>query len=335
MRMKNWVYWFVLSMLLVTGALPAQEVASSKRILKLMGCRFEITATATDKLTADKAVEAGITEISRIEKLLSEWDPTTQTSYINKMAGIAPVRVDKELFDIIYRSCKVSALTGGAFDISFAAMDRIWNFDRAEHALPDSATVRKAASLINWQNIILDRANQTVFLREKGMKIGFGAIGKGYSANKAKSVMEKIPGVLGGVVNASGDLMAWGQSNHSDGWTVQISDPKDKNKSLGWLRLNNLSIVTSGDYEKYFMSGGVRYAHIINPRTGYPVTAIKSVTIITPDAELSDALATSVCVLGVKDGMALINKLNDVEGLIVDVNDSIYTSDKLKLNYYK
>ena len=335
MKLFNLKLLIGLMLLLNVFKPSAQNIASHKEILKLMGCRFEITATATDKSIAQQAVKAGIAEISRIEKLLSEWDSTTQTSYVNKMAGIMPVKVDSELYDIIYRSNKVSALTGGAFDISFAAMDKIWNFDRAEHPLPDSAIVRKAASKINWQNILLNKDQQTVFLKEKGMKIGFGAIGKGYSANKAKAVMEKIPGVLGGVVNASGDLMAWGQSNHPDGWTVQISDPKDKTKSIGWLRLNNLSIVTSGDYEKYFSYKGVRYAHIINPRTGYPVTGVKSVTIITPDAELSDALATSVCVLGVKKGMELINKLNGVEGLIVDVNDSIYTSEKLKLNYYK
>lgn len=251
------------------------------------------------------------------------------------MAGIAPVKVDKELYDIIYRSNKVSALTGGAFDISFAAMDRIYTFDRAEHPLPDSATVRQAAALINWQNIILDKQAQSVFLKLKGMKIGFGAIGKGYAANKAKALMEKIPGVKGGVVNASGDLIAWGQSNHADGWSVQIADPTDKNKSLGAIRLNNISIVTSGNYEKYFTCAGVRYAHIIDPRTGYPTTDVKSATVICPDAELCDALATSISVMGVQKGLELVNKLTSVECLIVDAADKIHTSDKMKLNYLK
>ena len=300
-----------------------------------MGSRYELTAVATNKITAEKAVKAGIDEISRIENILSEWIPETQTSLVNKMAGKSPVKVDKELFDLIVRAKKVSALTQGAFDISFAAMDKIWTFDRGEHPMPDSVTVRNAASKINWKNIELNAAQQTVFLKEEGMKIGFGAIGKGYSANKATAVMEKIPGVLGGVVNASGDLMAWGRSNHAEGWSVQITNPKDKSKTLGWIRLNNLSIVTSGDYEKYFTNNGIRYAHIIDPRTGYPVTRIKSVTIISPDAELSDALATSVCVMGVEKGLELINKLNEVECMIVDANDKIFTSDKLQLNYYQ
>ncbi len=325
----------ICTLLNTVSLIRAQEITAEKKILKLMGCRYEITATALDKKTAEKAIQAGIDEISRIENLISEWDSTTQTSTINRNAGIGAVKVDKELFDLIYRSCKVSALTDGAFDISFASMDKIWIFDRAEHNLPDSSVVKQAASKINWKNIVLDAKNQTVFLKEKGMKIGFGAIGKGYSANKAKAVMEKIPGVLGGVVNASGDLMAWGQSNHADGWSVQIADPKNKTKSLGWIRLNDLSIVTSGNYENYFISNGVRYSHIINPKTGYPLTGIKSVTVICPDAELADALATSVCVLGVEKGIELVNKLNGVECFIIDANDKIHTSDKLQLNYYK
>ena len=319
----------------ITTTLWAQEIFSEKKILKLMGCRFEITAVATDKTIAQQAIEDGIKEISRIEKLISEWDSTTQTSAINQNAGIAPVKVDKELFDLILRSNKVSELTQGAFDISFASMDRIWQFDKTEHPLPDSATVKVAAAHINWRDIVLDAQQQTVFLREKGMKIGFGAIGKGYSANRAKAVMEKIPGVVGGVVNASGDLLAWGQSNHKDGWSIQIADPKDKNKALGWIRLNNLAIVTSGDYEKYFTSNDIRYAHIINPKTGYPITGIKSATIICPDAEISDALATSVCVMGIEKGLELINKLNGVECMMIDADDKIYTSEKLQLNYYK
>lgn len=315
--------------------LHAQEFFSEKRILKLMGCRFEITAIAIDKPTAIKAVDAGIAEISRIEDLISEWLPSSQVSIINNQAGIAPVKVDKELFDLTFRSKKVSELTNGAFDISFASMDKIWHFDRSEQELPDSAAVKKAAMHINWRNILLDTHEQTVFLKEAGMKIGFGAIGKGYAANRAKSVMKLIPGVTGGLVNASGDLIAWGQSNHKDGWSIQIADPKDKSKTLGWIRLNDLSIVTSGDYEKYFSSKGIRYAHIINPKTGYPITTIKSATIICPDAELSDALATSVCVLGVEQGLELVNRLKGVECLIVDTNDNIFTSEKLQLNYYK
>lgn len=330
--MKYLILFF--SLLVVFNSF-AQDLSSEKRVLKLMGCRFELTATAIDEGTAKSAIQVGVDEISRIEKLISEWDSTSQTSEINRYAGIKAVKVDQELFDLIFRSTKISQISGGAFDISFASMDKIWIFDKAEHSMPDSSIVAKAREKVDYQKIILNRTNQTVYLSVKGMKIGFGGIGKGYAANKAKALMEKIPGVEGGVVNASGDMYAWGKSNHPDGWSVQITDPKDKTKFLGCIRLNNMSIVTSGDYEKYFYSNGIRYAHIINPKTGYPITNIKSVTIISPDAEFSDAMATTVCVLGVERGLRLINQLNSIECLIVDNNNDIYTSGHLQINYYK
>lgn len=300
-----------------------------------MGCRFEITAIADTENHAQEAVFKGIAEIKRIENLISEWDSTTQTSEINRNAGLKPVMVNKELYDLIFRSKKVSELTEGAFDISFASMDKIWIFDGKEHILPDSLIVAKAKQRINWQNIILNLKDTSVYLTQSGMKIGFGAIGKGYAANRAKKIMEQHEGVKGGVVNASGDLIAWGVSNNQEGWRIQIADPKNKEEVLGWLNLNDMSIVTSGDYENYFTSEGVRYSHIINPKTGYPVTETKSVTILCPDAEIADALATSVSVLGVEKGLDLINKLSNVECMIVDKDDKIYYSDNLKLNYYK
>ena len=304
---------------------------SSKKILKLMGSRFEITATANTQKTADIAVEKSIAEIIRIERILSEWSDTTQTGRINAMAGLRPVKADRELIQLINRCRKISELTDGAFDISFASMDKIWIFDRKERCLPDSFVVKEARKLIDYRRIIIQPEEGTVFLADKGMKIGFGAIGKGYAANRAVMVMKNIPGVKGGVINASGDIMVWGDNQKPGGWSIQIAHPEKPGQSIGSLKINNMSVVTSGDYEKYFTCGGVRYSHIINPGTGYPVTEIKSATIISPDAELSDALATSVCVLGLENGMALINRLKDVECLIIDHNNRIHKSNNLKL----
>ena len=323
-----------LTFLGITTKVEAQQFATAKKVVKLMGCRFEITAVATNKQTAWQAVELGIAEISRIERLISSWDSNSQTSKINQYAGIKPVQVDSELFDLIYRAQKVAELTDGAFDISFASMDRIWTFDGKEQVLKDSALVLNAAKKINWENILLDQENHSVFLKEKGMKIGFGAIGKGYAANMAKKKMIQLDAVKGGVVNASGDLFAWGINAKSDQWTIQLANPTNKEKSLGWLQLNNTAMVTSGDYEKFFTCKGKRYAHIINPKTGYPTTGIKSVSVICPDAELADALATSVFVLGKDKGLTLINQLNMVECIIITDDDQVHTSNSLNLNYY-
>lgn len=322
---------------LVIALLPfsaiGQSEATAKKALMLMGCSFELAASAENDTIAWKAINAGIAEITRIERLISSWDPKSQTSEVNRMAGIKAVHVDKELYDLIYRAKKVSKLTGGAFDISFASMDKIWFFDQLEQELAPSEQVEKAKSHISFEEIMLNPQDTSVYLSE-GMKIGFGAIGKGYAANKAKQIMKNIPGVQGGVVNASGDILCWGENPTSEGWRIHIANPHDQEKPIAWMQAKDLAVVTSGDYEKYFTSHGKRYAHIIDPRTGYPASGITSVTIICPDAELADALATSIFVLGKEAGIALINKLKQVECIIITDDGKMYQSDELKLNYY-
>ncbi len=313
--------------------LHAQELYSAKKAVKLMGCGFELLAVANSEQLAWDAVEAGIEEISRIEKLISSWDPKSQTSKINVLAGKESVKVDRELFDLIYRAKKISALTKGAFDISFASMDRIWKFDKSEQQMPNEEVVIEARSKVNWQNIVLDKEARTVYLKEADMKIGFGAIGKGYAANRAKKLMANMNGVVGGLVNASGDVIAWGSSRNPNDWQVQIADPHHPGNGLGWIDLQDMAIVTSGNYEKYFMHNGTRYAHIIDPKTGYPTTGITSVSIVCPDTELADALATSVFVLGMEDGLNLINSLNLVEGIIIANDGTAASSDNFNINY--
>ncbi|MDB4438647.1 FAD:protein FMN transferase [bacterium] len=320
--------------LFITQQSGVYSQSSHKEVLLLMGTRFELTALANNKSVAENAVQEGIEEIQRIENLISSWKIDSQTSQINKNAGIKPVVVNQELFKLIERSIKISTLTGGAFDISFASIDQLYIFDKTERSLPSKEKCKESVAKINFNNIILNQEKSSVYLNQKGMKIGFGGIGKGYAANKAKQVMKNISGVTGGVVNASGDLITWSDNNKSEGWPVQISDPKNIEESLGWLNIHNASIVTSGDYEKYFTNKGLRYAHIINPKTGLPTTGIKSVTIISPDAEIGDALATSVFVLGVEKGINLVNKLKNIESLVITDDDKMHMSNKLKLNKY-
>lgn len=311
------------------------SLVAHKKILKLMGSRFELTAVAESDKSAWEAINKGIKEIQRIESLISSWSDYSQTSQINTMAGLKPVKVDRELFDLIYRCNKISSLTNGAFDISFASMDKIWEFNGSMSETPDSSTITLAASKINWRDIIMDSEASSVFLKNKGMKIGFGAIGKGYAANRAKAIMKDMEGIRGGLVNASGDLTAWGVQPNYENWKINITNPLDKSVALAWLNIANGAVVTSGDYEKFVILNGKRYAHIIDPRTGYPTTGIKSVTIVCPDAELADALATSVFVLGRDEGLKLIDTLDKVECLIVTDSDEIMSSKHLKINYFK
>lgn len=301
------------------------------KVVKLMGTRFEITAIHKDAQNAWNAINVAIAEVTRIEKLISSWDPNSQASAINSNAGVKAVKVDQELFDLITRSIHISKLTNGAFDISYASMDRIWKFDGSMMHMPSEDVVAKAASKINYKNIELDPSQLTVMLKEKGMKIGFGAIGKGYAAQRAKEVMIEM-GIENGVVNAAGDLIAWGTQENGQLFKIGIADPMNKNRKLSWLNINNGVVVTSGDYESFVMFDGKRYAHIIDPRTGYPTTGIKSVTIIGKNPELADALATSVFILGQRDGLKLINQLKGIDCLITTDDNELITSNNLELS---
>lgn len=329
--MKNII--LILSLLIGLIINTSAQSKSHTEILLLMGSRFEITAVSSDQFKAKKAIEAGIEEIKRIEQLISSWDNKSQTSQINKNAGIKPIAIKQELFNLIRRSIKISDLTHGAFDISYASVDKIWKFDGSVNTVPDSLSIATSVSKINYKNIILDPDKKTVFLKEKGMKIGFGAIGKGYAANKALELMSKMD-LDGALVNASGDLISWGKDEGGKDWKIGISNPKEKNKIFSWLNIGETAVVTSGNYEKFIMINGQRYSHIIDPRTGYPVKGLSSVTIICPNAELADALATSVFVLGKEDGLNLINKLNGIECILVTNDQKMITSNNLKLEYH-
>ena len=310
------------------------EQKSHKKVLLLMGSRFEITAISEDETQAWKGINAAIEEIIRIEKLISSWDSNSQTSQVNQNAGIKSVKVDKELFDLIKRAKKISTLTNGAFDISYASMDKIWKFDGSVTTVPSENDIKDSVAKINFKDIILDETESTVFLKTEGMKIGFGAIGKGYAANRGMKIMKDL-GIESGIVNAGGDLITWGKEANGSDWSIGVSNPKNKLKVLAWLTVGEMAVVTSGNYEKYIMINGERYSHIIDPRSGYPVHGLKSVTIICPDAELADALATSVFILGREKGIHLIDQLKGVEVMVVDDNDEITTSSNLKLNYYQ
>ncbi|BAX78965.1 FAD:protein FMN transferase [Labilibaculum antarcticum] len=322
-------------LILTTGFLfsaSAQNNKSYTEVLLLMGSRFEITAVGSDENQARLAISTGIEEIQRIERLISSWDPNSQTSKIITNAGIKPVVVDQELFNLIRRSIKISKLTHGAFDISYASMDKIWRFDGSMKSMPDSASVASSVSKINFKNIILDEERHSVFLKESGMKIGFGAIGKGYAANKALELMAKM-NLDGALVNASGDLISWGKDEGGNDWKIGISNPKNKDQIYSWLSIDETAVVTSGNYEKFVEFNGVKYSHIIDPRTGYPVKGLSSVTVICPNAELADGLATSVFILGKDKGLELINHLNGIECILVTDDQKLITSNNLKLEY--
>ena len=295
-----------------------------------MGSDFEITIVDKNESNANFLLDLAINEISRIEKLISSWDKNSQTSLINLNAGIKPVKVDKELFDLIARALKISDLSQGAFDISYASLDKIWYFDKEMLEMPSKEDIIKSVSKVGYHKIILNKEKQTVFLKIKGMKIGFGAIGKGYAADMAKSILVKNE-VKSGIINASGDLTAWGKKPSGKDWMVAIVNPLNKSKIFSWLPIKNKAVVTSGNYERFIKFNDKSYSHIIDPRTGYPSQGILSVTIFTEKAELADALATSVFVLGQEIGMNLINQLKGIDCIIINKENKILKSKNIEI----
>ncbi|MGN6193422.1 MAG: FAD:protein FMN transferase [Ginsengibacter sp.] len=313
--------------------MPITEVQNEvfRRVLKLMGNRFEISVVEDDSFLAQQHIDAAVNEIRRIEKLLTTFSDDSQTNLINRNAGIQPVEVDEEVFNLIDRSLKISSLTQGSFDITYGSIDkRLWNFDVNMKDLPDKETARKSVKLINFKNVLLDPQKRTVFLKEKGMRIGFGGIGKGYAADMAKKML-KDRGVKSGIVNAAGDLATWGTQPNGKPWTIGIANPNNSLTAFSSLNISDMAIATSGNYEKYAIINGRKYSHTIDPKTGFPVFGIKSVSIICPSAELADAMATPVMVMGVKVGLNLINQLPKIACLIIDDNDTIYHSKNINI----
>lgn len=323
--MKQVLYVIVVVLFTIKG--HSQQYFSEN--LLLMGCDFKITVVANSEAQAEKDIRLAINEIKRIERLISSWDKNSQTSLININAGVKPVKVDSELFDLIARSKNISQLTDGAFDISFASMERIWKFDGSVTTMPSVEKIKSSVEKVGYENVILDQQKNTVFLKKKGMKIGFGAIGKGYAADKAKQLLMK-KGVVAGIINASGDLTTWGHQSDGKPWKVGIKNPLNKNKIFAWFPVSNRAIVTSGNYEKYIMIEGKRYAHIINPKTGYPSRGVISVSVFAPKAELADALATSIFVMGTEKGLYMINQLANIDCIVVTDNGKTHYSNNIK-----
>ena len=309
----------------------AEVLRIFKRACKLMGNRFELSVVAGDEQWANEKIDTGIAEIKRIEKLLTTFSDDSETNSINANAGIKPKAVSRETFNLIQRSLRISALTQGAFDISYGSVDkRLWNFDQHMTELPDKETAKKMVRLINYKNIVLDDEKCTVYLREKGMRIGFGGIGKGYAAERAKQVL-KLNGVESVVVNASGDLTTWGLQPNGKQWTIAIANPNCSHEAFSYMEISNMAAATSGNYEKFVMIGGKKYSHTINPQTGLPVTGIKSVTIITTNAELADALATPVTIMGISAGLNMIDQMKNIEAIIIDDDDKLYASKNINI----
>jgi len=309
----------------IVCCVSAHSQVLRKRTTLLMGGRFDISIVDKDSLSAEKNIDEVIAEITRIEYLISDWKPTSQVSEVNQNAGIKPVKVDREVFELTKRAIKFSEITNGGFDISFAAMDRIWKFDGSMTEMPSAEAIKKSVEKVGYKNIILDSTESTIFLKLKGMKIGFGALGEGYATDKCRAIMI-AKGVQAGIINGSGDMSTWGKQPNGKDWKIGITNPFKPEKILAAVPLIDGAVTTSGSYEKFVVFNGKRYSHIINPATGYPATGLCSVTVFGPNAETANRLSTSMMVLGQKEGLLLLQKFPDYSCVMITDKGKIIKS---------
>lgn len=305
-----------------------------KRQLLMLGSPFEITVVANDTVQANAWMDLAVAEVRRIENQISDWIPTTQISAVNKNAGIKAVPVDAEVFQLVQRAIKISELTSGAFDISYASMDKIWKFDGSMTTMPTPEAIAKSVQKIGYQKIILNEKDQSILLSEAGMKLGLGGIGQGYIADKVKMLLVS-KGCTSGIVNVSGDINAWGKQPDGKPWSVGIVNPMNKNKVFATFPLEDSAVETSGSYEKFVKFNGIRYAHIIDPRTGYPATGIVSVSVFAKQTEVADALATGIFVMGVAVGLDLVNQLKGIGCIIVDDQGVVHASKNIDIKKFE
>ena len=308
-----------------------------RRGFEAMGTSISFAVLSDDEPGAERAIAAAFDEIKRIENLMTTWRDDSEVSRINAAAGVAPVTIGPDTLAVIEASQHASKISGGVFDISFYAMRGLWKFDQdLEEKVPPAAEIKKRLSLIDYRKIRVDHERSTVFLEKKGMAINLGGIAKGYAVDRAVAILRRA-GFSDAIVQAGGDLMCAGSKNGAP-WVTGIRDPRGaRNDVFAKMMLTNHAFSTAGDYERYFILDGRRYHHIIDPRTGYPATRSRSVTIYAPTALLADAVDDAVFILGWQKGFEMIEKLDDVGAVVVDDKCKVHVSkrvvDRVHLDY--
>jgi thiamine biosynthesis lipoprotein len=281
-----------------------------------MGTLVEITVVAPENQATADAMSGAFQEMRRIEKLMSRRMEGSAVWQVDQAAGKTPVIVNEDVLSVIRVALEVSRLSGGGFDVTVGSLVDLWNRCWRESRVPSKQEVEATLRLVDHQNLEMDERKKTLFLKREGMGLTLGGIAKGYAVDQAFRFLEDR-GIKDFIINAGGDLRARGTKLGAP-WVVGIQDPRDKSRIMATMRVKDAAVATSGDYERYFTKDGVRYHHILNPRTGFPARQCQSVTILCDELIWADALATATFVLGPKRGMALLEELPDAEALIVD-----------------
>jgi thiamine biosynthesis lipoprotein len=295
-----------------------------------MGSEVRVTAWTAEAGVAYDAFEAVFAEFDRLDALLSVWKPGSDVLRLNAAAGQAPVVVSQETVAILQAAQQVSAWTGGKFDITFGALSEVWKFDHdQDNRVPSREEIASRLPLVDHSRITVDAGAGTAYLERDGMRVHLGGIGKGYAVDRAVAMLH-ADGIRDFIVQFGGDLYVSGQPGAGP-WRLGLNDPRGApSDSFATLELRDATFSTSGDYERFFISDGVRYHHLLDPDTGQPARGNRSTTIVTASALLADALSTGVFIMGAHQGMELIERLADVEAVIVSADNEVLISSGLR-----
>jgi thiamine biosynthesis lipoprotein len=299
-----------------------------------MGTHLAFAAFTTPSLDAGRVralFDSATAEIVRIEKLMTTWDPASEVSRINAAAGKEAIRVGDETFDVVREALHASDISSGCFDITFETLHGLWKFDQdLDPHPPTAADVRSHVKYLGSKHVKLDTDAHTVFLDEPHVRIGLGGIAKGYAVDRASKVL-KDAGLASFYVQAGGDLFTQGTKPDGSPWQAGIRDPRGpEGDYFAMMPVSDHAFSTAGDYERSYIVGGKRYHHIIDPHTGYPATASRSVTIWAPTALLADEIDDAVFILGPAKGLALVESIDGVGAVIVDAKNRVFTSKRLE-----
>jgi thiamine biosynthesis lipoprotein len=308
---------------LFTGAARADW---QHREAAIMGTRIAVELWHEDTAAAGQAIDAVMVEMRRVDLLMSHYRPESQLSRVNREAAAGPVRVDPELARLIARALEFSELTGGAFDISYASVGYL--YDYREHRHPSEEQIREALPGVNWRHIEVDLAASTVRFLRPGMRIDLGGIAKGHAVDRSIAIL-RGRGIRHASVTAGGDSYLLGDRRGRP-WVIGIRHPDDGKRVIARIPLEDAAISTSGDYERYFEEDGVRYHHIIDPKTGRSAAGVRSVTIIAPTSTLAEGLTKGVFILGPERGIALAESQPDVDAIVVRDDGKVFYSKGLE-----
>lgn len=297
------------------------EVSVSKY---LMGTRVEATVRHTDISASKEALYRAFREMERVEGVLSEHRKESEISKINQAAGLRPVKVSRETFEIVQRAKSYAERLEGLFDVSIGPLSTLWGFSGdQEITLPSESQIATLRTLVDFRKITLSEADTTVFLAEQGMKLDLGGIAKGYAIDRAVSVL-KQEGIRHFLLNAGGDIYAAGKKDEAHDWRIGVRHPRDPNGLIARFDLSDEAVATSGDYQRYAILDGHRYHHILDPRTGYPAMHCQSVTVLAATAEEADVLATYLFVRGAEKLGETV--LPGIPYLIIDADGKVHQS---------